>query len=294
MEEAERLLQERSLIRFQVSLLESRDWIVRNDAAQILGKIGNASAVPDLIKRLKDTSRGVRISAIEALGRIASERSQPALLMSLKTGSSYEKGAAATAITRSGSPSVLPHLFLALETEDAYVRFCIIEGLGNIKSESTISVLKKALNDPEIEVQRVALWSLFNCEADIDLATINAILAGEKDDHFLKWMILEILCFIKKKAALPVVKQQLKSREPLLGFLAAVVIAKMGDNSTVPILLDALTGKCEYEKLRAIEALGDLGDKSVTPRLIKALEKEDTPAGVYYSTVAGFMRRIVA
>ncbi len=51
-------------------LLYDRDWKVRRDAAEALGKIGDARAVEPLIQALKDKKEVVQIAAKKALGKI--------------------------------------------------------------------------------------------------------------------------------------------------------------------------------------------------------------------------------
>ena len=62
-----------------ITALENPDRYIREEAANVLGKIGDSLAVPALISSLKDEDEFVREEAAKALGRIGDKRAVPYL-----------------------------------------------------------------------------------------------------------------------------------------------------------------------------------------------------------------------
>lgn len=74
-----------SEIQRHINKLKGEEWIVRREAAEALGVIGDKSAVPALIEALKDDrDYSVRRAAVTALGCIGDRSVVPALIAALK------------------------------------------------------------------------------------------------------------------------------------------------------------------------------------------------------------------
>jgi len=71
-------------VREQVKLLKHVNWSVRAMAAEALGELKHASAVPPLAKALQDKSHDVRTRAAQALGNIKHESAIPHLIRELQ------------------------------------------------------------------------------------------------------------------------------------------------------------------------------------------------------------------
>ena len=83
--------------------LKSKNWQVRQAAAEALGRIGSKEAVPHLIEALKDEDWNVRFKAAEALGEIGSKEAAPHLIEALKDENLNVRKAAAEALGEIGS-----------------------------------------------------------------------------------------------------------------------------------------------------------------------------------------------
>lgn len=88
----------------------------RRDAANKLGKIGDASAVKPLIKTLNDGDYFVRGYAARALGKI-------------------------------GDPKAVDSLIRALDDSNMFVRFDVVRALGKIGDPRAVDALSKLVND---------------------------------------------------------------------------------------------------------------------------------------------------
>jgi HEAT repeat protein len=60
-----------SVVPYLIKSLKFNSWEVKNNSAQVLGKIGDSSAVPALIEALNDTDTYFLRYVAEALGKIA-------------------------------------------------------------------------------------------------------------------------------------------------------------------------------------------------------------------------------
>jgi len=106
-----------------------KDWRVVDEAAYVLGEIGDKRAVEPLIKALEDEDRNVRWGAAEALGYIGDKRAVEPLIK-------------------------------ALEDEDWYVRKRAAYALGDIGDKRAVEPLTEALKDDEEEVREAAECNL--------------------------------------------------------------------------------------------------------------------------------------
>lgn len=98
--------------------LTHSDRHVRDAAAYLLGRIGDADCIPELKKRLKDPDVGVREVTAYALGQIESIHAVPSLLEALNDRSDKVVAAATYALCRIDLPEEMVQM---IETwPDAY------------------------------------------------------------------------------------------------------------------------------------------------------------------------------
>jgi hypothetical protein len=74
-----------------IEALKDKNWDVRQSAADALGNIGDASAVPALIEALKDENKGVRGNAAGALGKIGDSVTLPRKILAASKLSAQER-----------------------------------------------------------------------------------------------------------------------------------------------------------------------------------------------------------
>jgi HEAT repeat protein len=110
---------------------------VREAAADSLGQLGDAEAVPALCRSLYDPAGHVAARAAAALGRIRDESAAPALCGVMITGVAATRAEAAGALARIGSDQATQALCRALEDPEGNVRLEAAAGLGGIASSST-------------------------------------------------------------------------------------------------------------------------------------------------------------
>lgn len=127
---------------------------VRQGAAQVLGKIGDTSAVPALTEALHDPNDDVREAVVEALGQIGDASAVPALAEMLSNADSIEKSTIIRALGQIGDASAVSVLCqaLAASLENSYVGaegWWMIETLGQIGDASAVPLLSEVLHKME-------------------------------------------------------------------------------------------------------------------------------------------------
>ena len=112
-----------------ISALKDKDPMVRGDAAEVLGKIGDSRAVEPLIEALKDI---VQFIAIESLRKIGEPAIEP-LIKALKNKDTLIRSGAAKALGKIGDKRAIESLTEALKYGDIFVRSAAAEALEKIK-----------------------------------------------------------------------------------------------------------------------------------------------------------------
>jgi hypothetical protein len=142
--------------------LSADDPLVRRQAANALGRIGDRRAVEPLIETLKDRDSLIRGHAVEALGRIKDPRAVAPLVvvLSSKEQPSHVRMSAAEALGTIGDPSAVEPLILALLDEHWGVRSRAAQALGRLKDPRAVAPLIGALQDKEAAVRANAAQAL--------------------------------------------------------------------------------------------------------------------------------------
>jgi HEAT repeat protein len=129
-------------------------------AATIYGKSGDTSAVPVLIKALKDNDWYVREKAAYALEKIRDKSAVPALIEALRDESQGVRYYAAEALSKIGK-SAVPGLIKALNDGDMSVRCIAADTLGSIGDTSALEPLAYiAENDVEENARNAAKYAI--------------------------------------------------------------------------------------------------------------------------------------
>ena len=97
-------------------------YLGRANAAKVLGNIKDKTAVPALLKSMKDEYADVRRLSAEALGKIHDKRAVKTLIKALSDEVDDVKASAAMALGRIGDKSAVPYLKGLLKSQDENVR----------------------------------------------------------------------------------------------------------------------------------------------------------------------------
>lgn len=188
-------MQGKSAIPSLIKYLKDKNPNVRKSTARALGKIKDKSAIPALIEALKDENARVRNSAAYALETIGDESVIPALIEALKD---EDAGVLAQALVAMPNKSAVPTLLELLENRDQWVRLLAARALGKIGDKSSVPALIKVLKDEDSDVRGHAIWALREIGDPRAIPALEEALKTEKD-AFVRKIIVNAIQQIKAR-----------------------------------------------------------------------------------------------
>ncbi len=141
-----------------IANLKDKDWFVRRDAAEALGKLGDKQSVEPLIACLKDGNNAVRFNAAEALGKLGDKRAVEPLTACLQA-DAVDRSFAAEALGNLGDRRAVAPLIACLQDKGVDRSFAA-EALGKLGDKSAVAPLIACLKDKDERVRRKAAESL--------------------------------------------------------------------------------------------------------------------------------------
>ncbi len=263
-----------------IAALKDEDWGIREDAALALGESRDPRGVCPLIETLRDSDQAVKAAAATALTAIGG----PAVVdlsYCLQDPDLSVQEAAASILSTIADERVLEPLHSALVSQDWVVRMHAARAVGRLGNPQSIETLVLLLQDKVPAVRDEAIAALVSIGESAVAPLVEAL---ENQDWRIRLRATEALCVLKSQTAVkPLVRLLQHDPDTVVRQEAARALGNIGDSTTV----DALLGVIEEPRLqvRAIEALGKIGDRRVLPLLfqlisqLKTSEYEDrTPA----------------
>jgi aminopeptidase N len=241
---------------------EKKEWLyqLKNatefaDRADAIGALSKLKDDADVDASLGETVRndkawGVRATSADALG----ERKTPAAAMQL-----LESLKGAT---------------------EPWVRNRIVAALGNFKDNAEVSAKldEVAASDKSYRTRASALQALGKVKAPNALATLNAAVAGESPDNFLRNAALRAMGVLGDDKAVPTLEQWVAVGKPIDTRQAAISsLARLqkNDKQITQQLAGYLTEPHFPVRMSAIFALGERGDTTAIPALESLLKSDD-------------------
>jgi len=305
----ERLKQRRNLKGLLKALSYRDDAKVRKQAAEALGGLKDAQALPQLLSALDDDEPGVRVASASALGEIGDDRAleplRAMLIAGLGQGGAqgeplYE--AIVQALGSIGGEGAVEALRGALDTEMESVREAAetsLEALGeppDVKhwiamgnwdkcveiGDSAVDALVDVLGDHELRD------GAMNALAGIGLPAVKPLIEILRiKDAVLRNASTAVLANIGKPAVRDLI-QALKDDE-LCGF-AASLLGDMGDADAAQPLIETLAG-CDHQvRINVYEALAKIGDAGTVELFTESLKDEDSDIRIFSASALGRIR----
>ena len=243
-----RMTEDAPFVRRLIKALRDKDRIVRQDAANALGKIGDERAVEPLIKALRDKDGIVRDYAVKALETFGDERAVEPLIKLLASRSG-SRAVAAKALGTFGDLRAIEPLIKALEYNDS-----------RYYSQAYPRPFNVRRNAAEVLVQ-------FG-EPAMDL------LLAKLEDNDVSDSAAEILEKLGKLAVKPLIKV-IKEGSSKARNVAVEALGNIGDKDAVKPLITVLGDKDSAVRFSAVEALGKIGDERAVKPLIATLGDKD-------------------
>ncbi len=280
-----------------LAVLKDSHESIRAASARALGWKGNSEAVAGLQDRVTapDEKVAVRVAAIESLGRIGDSSAREALLAVTKESDPAVRGAAFSALTFENlqSPADRAPLLRQMAgdtTLDTYIRCQAIQALALARDGASRELLMTLLEREPVspmplpseapseremmairyrQARDVRAWAakaLWVLEARSAIPLLLKT-AEEPNDFFLRLASLETLGSWRVHEAMPVFLRRLEDPFPQNRITALWALADIGDKSVVNAVAARLADSDPNVRGQAVETLGELGDARVRQQL---------------------------
>ncbi len=226
-------------------LRNARKWRERAFAAELLGRVGNAKAVPTLLATVQATrteDADVREIALRALARIADPRAIDALVDALKNAEVWLAPRIADILSRHGALCVAPLVKFLEEPSRHPARAWAANVLGEVKAARAFPTLVRSLGDLDDEVRAKSAGAL-----------------GRLGDRRAVTYLLEHL---------------LSDPAPFVRARIAGALGQFNDPEVISTLVRALGDPAWWVRMRSVEALEQIGADAEEP-LMLALNDPD-------------------
>ena len=267
----------------QIAALRDDDWVIREEAARLLGQLKDPRAVAPLVSLLRDQDRSVREAAVDALRAIGVPAVE-ALGACLTESDLAVQEAAAAVLATIADERVLTPLLLALRSSDWIVRMHAAQAFGRVKRADTVEALIPLLQDKVKAVREEAATAL---AAIGDTAIPCLVHALKHEDWLVRLHAVESLGKTQSPRAVEPLLSLLFNdsdsavredavralgeigdagavdhlcvamREPGLRTVAVEALGRIGNPCAVPVLIDVVTGSAPPEATRTAVGCGD-------------------------------------
>jgi HEAT repeat protein len=226
-------------------LRSARKWRDRAFAAELLGRVGSAKAVPPLLETVQATQTedsDVREIALRALARIADPHAVGPLITALANAETWLAPRIADILARHGEVVVEPLLALLTDSSRHPARAWAANVLGEVRAQRAFPALLQGLDDPDDEVRAKSAAAL-----------------GRLGDH---------------RAVAPLLDHLLTDPAPFVRVRIASTLGQFDGPEVIDRLVRALGDPAWWVRMRGVEALEQIGPLAEGPLLV-ALDDPD-------------------
>lgn len=166
--------------------LKDENVAVRYSAAAALSNMRDDKTVGALINALGDENEFVRSSVAYALGTIGDRRAMEALLGKIDDGSEVVRFSVGKALGGLGGEEIISELDKRLDTANAAFKRALVDVVSQIKNDSAVHLLRKALRDSDSETSYKASVALLAVE-DVDVLDDLIEASRRIDQELIAW-----------------------------------------------------------------------------------------------------------
>lgn len=276
--------------------LKNKDPKTRREAADILGDMGDKSSTGDLIHLLKDNDGYVRQAAARGLGKIKDRKAVEPLIESLKDSDLYVRELSVWALGEINDVrAAKPMLDVALNDKEKRVKDKAFETLLKFKDPEIKILLIKTLVDRKQEQMLGKLISLsggdsvlkaFEDPAGDKAKTVrNYISLMEARIHNVNDLAKKALVDNKDRGLViselsNYLKGEKKTQPGTPAYIFISLIGELKDPRGLPVLLDILKNKDASSRSVAVDAIGNIGDKTAVEPLLAILANTKESDGI--------------
>ncbi|MAQ13298.1 MAG: hypothetical protein CMN30_00660 [Sandaracinus sp.] len=194
--------------RLQRLLRDDPDWRVRASSGRAIGRLSTRSAVPDLVRALRDPQVEVRVVAAAALWRLPDPAAVPALIELLQDRDAAARQWGALALGVIHDPRATQALLRVIDDPESAVRIDVVRSLGRIGDVRALAPLSEVAKD-EAKDDEERLEAV-NAVASIDSPDkVNALvrLLTVEDDR-IRLRVIQALGQVGDALAVPALRRQ--------------------------------------------------------------------------------------
>ena len=215
----------------ELAALKNRRWDIRHRAAEILGYLGDKSAIPGLLDALKDEILAVRLAAAQSLAYLGCADAVSPILLALDVPGEMPQRRVAEVLFDLGPPAIDPILAILnnMQTPDSELAIAV-RVCGMLRADRALPRLVELLQHQSLEVR-------LNC--------------------------VRALASIGDPASIPPISQLAKDPAWEVRNSVMHALGHMRSKEHVPLLVQALTDMAWWVRYSAAEALYQLGDAGI-------------------------------
>ena len=276
---------------------------LRMAAANAIGELAVADAVPKLVERFEDPDPRVRARAARACRNIGDARATQPLTGLLGDPKATVRVEAAEALGRIGNREALQALLQLYDDDSEQVRRIAVRGFGQFRNDRPVEYLAEALTDESAAVRRTAVFSLIELLSNVptekshgiretvveqlsaseDPSVIDPLVeildAGVKDAQRRNtaWLLGRVMDGDENRDAIDALVDTLAEGGKMTKQFAATSLAEVGGTYTEEELL-ALAKDSNQDtdaRAQAVFTLGKIGDEDTAEEIERLLDSTD-------------------
>ncbi|MFW6458455.1 MAG: HEAT repeat domain-containing protein [Halodesulfurarchaeum sp.] len=250
-----------------VSDLSADEPALRMAAANVLGRLGEGTAVRPLVEALADSDPRVRARVARAIGRIGDPSAAGALVDHLEGEPLTVRREVADALGYLGNQDSLEGLLSIADDESETMRRTVASSLGRFGNPQPLDVLVEMLSDPSDLVRRAAVFSLIEILSNVDSDQSDELRQGivermsQRDDPSIVRSLAEII----EEGT------QVHQRRNAVWMLGRVT-GGASRNRAIEVLVDVLDDEDQLIQQFAATSLAEIGGRKVESALLEVIE----------------------
>ncbi len=277
---------DKSAIPLVIEALENGTEPIRESAAKTMGAFRDLSTVEALIRRLNDSNASVRGACGSALGLLRAVKAIRPLIPLLDDPYADVREAASEALGKIGTVEVIKHCAPFLKHAKTEVRQAAVQCLGLIMDPRVTSHLISALDNSDRNVRRFAAHILGNRK--IPQAAKPLVMALLDEDWQVRKSAASALGNLRDPRCIEALLDSLKDENIWVRYAAATALGRIGEPRAKPALHRCLKSDVGPVRIAAMEALWAMKDAELLSHLIPLSEDPDEEMRL---TVAKILRQ---
>jgi len=268
------------VFRTQLTRLES-DQLIRIGIIDSIGSRRDAASVPSLAGLLPQSPSAIQLSIVTALGKIASDESSSLLLQLLRNPSKLDLHAIADATLRcadrfaqEGKTSEAIVLYNAVRSSPAASNILDAATLSLIRTSDSegLSLLDPLLNSSDDNLFSVGLQAARLLPKSDVVGLLTSALKQATPERSV--MLLDTLYDLGDRVALPAVKDAIDSENIEVQTAAIRAMGKVGDKSTLELLLQYSRDENNAIASAARSSLEGLKGDDIDQAILDAIQRD--------------------